>query len=428
MSNLKIAFNLFKLMESQWWTQEELNNLQNKKLRSIIKYAYHNIPIYHKKFKSAKILPDNIKTKSDLIKIPFLTKDEIQSSFPNEIVSPGIDINKCWTPRTSGSTGKPLTIVYNSNAESFEKASAIRPNLSVGQHLLDKWVIIGDPSHSKEKKKWFQKFGFFAPNYISLFESTEKQISMMEKIKPNILDGYSSSIFLIAKKIDNNKIKTLNPKIIYGTSEILTNDMREYINSVFNLEMFDQFGCVEMGRTAWECSEHTGYHMDAEAVIMEFLKNGENVSSGESGEIVYTNLYNYSMPLIRYKIGDVGIPTDKKCPCGRGLPMMKLIEGRKDAFIQLPNGKILPPIVWTILLRPFRLKQFKVIQEKKDKIKIQMVPEGNNSMNEFLKIVNDRILTFLGQNIPIEIEEKEEIPREPSGKVRTVISKVKIDW
>jgi phenylacetate-CoA ligase len=427
MSNLDIAFNLFKLMKSQWWTLEELENLQKKKIGTIIRYAYENIPLYHKKFKSINIRPDDIKTVSDLKKIPLLSKDEIQNSYPNEIVSPGIDINKCWTPRTSGSIGKPMTIVYDKNAESFEKASALRPNLSTGQRLFDKWIVITSPNHI-DKKKWFQKFGFFSPNYLSLFESPEKQISIMETFNPDVLDGYSSSIFLIAKKFKENGNGNLNPRIIYGTSEILSKDMREFINFVFNLDMFDQFGCVEMGRTAWECSEHAGYHIDAEAVIMEFLKNGENVSPGERGEIVYTNLYNYSMPLIRYKIGDVGIPTDERCPCGRGLPLMKLIEGRKDAFVQLPNGKILSPIVWNILLRPYPLKQYKVIQEARDKIKIQIAPGRNNSINELSETIKNSIHAALGREIPIEIEVKDEIPREQSGKVRAVISKVNIDW
>ena len=427
MLNHDIAFNLFQLMNSQWWTREELQNLQNKKLRSIIRYAYENIPLYHKKLKSVNIQPDDIKTINDLQKIPFLTKNEIQNNFPEGIVSPGVDLHRCWTPRTSGSTGRPLTIVYDKNAEAFEKASAMRPNISTGQRSFDRWVVITSPSHSKEKK-WFQKVGLFVPNYVSLFASTEQQISMIETMKPTILDGYSSSIFLIAKKITSNGIKTINPKIIYGTSEQLTGDMREYINSVFNLQMFDQFGCVEMGRTAWECSEHFGYHIDAEAVIMEFLKNDESVSSGESGEIVYTNLYNYSMPLIRYKIGDVGIPTDEKCPCGRGLPVMKLIEGRKDAFMQLSDGRILSPIVWTILLRPFQLQQFKVIQESRNNITIQIVPDGKNPIHELTTSIIDNIHTYLGSETPIEIETVKEIPRERSGKVQSVISKVKVDW
>ena len=107
---------------------------------------------------------------------------------------------------------------------------------------------------------------------------------------------------------------------------------------------------------------------------------------------------------------------------------MKLIEGRKDAFIQLPNGRILSPIVWTILLRPFQLKQFKVIQESRDKIKIQIVPDGKNSMSDLSKSIINNIQTYLGSEIPIEIEIVNEIPRERSGKVQSVISKVNVDW
>lgn len=428
MSNIDKAINLYKLMKSQWKSYDDLKIIQEKKLHAIIKYSYENIPIYHKKFKKTNITPEDIKTTDDLIKIPVLTKEEIQKNFPQGIVSPHIDINKCWTPHTSGSTGVPLTIVYDEIAEDFEKATALRPNLSCGQRLFDKWVVISSPSHLKEKKKWFQKFGLFTPNFISLFESAEKHISLIEAMKPDVLDGYSSSIYLMAKKIKENGNNDLNPRIIYGTSEMLSKEMREYINSVFNLNMFDQFGCVEMGRTAWECPEFTGYHIDVEAVVMEFLKNEERVSPGERGEIVYTNLYNYSMPLIRYKIGDIGIPTDEKCPCGRGLPLMKLIEGRKDAFIQLSNGKIFSPIVWTIILRPHQLKQFKVIQESINKIKIQIVPGKNNSINELTETIKISVHTALGEEIPIEIEIVDEIPRDNSGKVRSVISKIQLDW
>jgi phenylacetate-CoA ligase len=398
-------------MRSQWWSYEELKALQDKKLRAIVKYAYENIPLYREKFKKADVLPEEIKTVEDLVKLPCITKSEIQANFPDKIVASQVDINKCWTSRTSGSTGIPLTVVYDEAAEDFEKATALRPNLSCGQRLLDKWIVITSQDHIV-KKKWFQRFGLFAPEYISLFDDAEKQISILEKLNPDVLDGYASSIYLIAKEIKESGNEKLRPKIIYG--------------SVFNVEIFDQFGGVEMGRTAWECPEHAGYHIDMEAVVMEFLSDGEVVASGERGEIVYTNLYNYTMPFIRYKIGDVGIPTDEKCPCGRGLPLMKIIEGRKDAFVQVPNGRIFSPIIWTILLRPYELEHFKVIQEKIDEIKIQIVP-GRGFSQETINNLKKDVNSVLGEEVTINIEALDEIPRE-AGKVRSVVSKVKIDW
>jgi phenylacetate-CoA ligase len=203
--------------------------------------------------------------------------------------------------------------------------------------------------------------------------------------------------------------------------------MRSYIDSVFTVEMYDQFGCVEMGRTAWECPEHSGYHIDMESIVMEFIKENEQVASGERGEIVYTNLYNYAMPLIRYRIGDIGTPTDEKCPCGRGLPLMKILEGRKDSFMQMSNGKIITPITWIILLMHYNIEQYKVIQETIDRIKIKIIPGGNFKQKDIEQIKRDSI-NILGDEVTIDIELVEEIPKEKSGKVKPIVSQLKIDW
>ena len=426
MSNINKAINLLKLMQTQWWSFENLKKLQEKKLRKMVKYAYENIPLYHEKFRDSKIKPEDIKKIEDLVKIPFLTKEEIRNNYPKKTVASSVDISKCWTSHTSGSTGIPLSIVYDAEAEDFEKATALRPNLNCGQKLFDKWAVITCPDHIGNKK-WFQRFGLFSQEQISLFEDTKKQVSLLGKINPQILDGYSSSLYLIAKEIQASDNIKVRPKIIYGTSEMLTMKMRNVINSVFNVEMYDQFGCVEMGRTAWECPEHVGYHMDLESVIMEFIKDEEQVESGERGEIVYTNLYNYAMPLIRYKIGDIGIPTDEKCPCGRGLPLMKVLDGRKDAFIQLSDGRIIAPTIWIVLLMHYNLEQFKITQETIDKINIKIVPKEIFTQENIIKLKCE-VNSLLGEDTKVEIELVEEIPKEKSGKSKPIVSKIKWDW
>jgi len=414
-------------MKQQWLKTSELEEIQRKMLRGIIKHAYDNVPLYHQKFKSVGIRPEDIKTVEDLQKIPLTTKQELRDGFPKGVVAKGVDINKCWVSHTSGSTGIPLTVVYGEKDEDYEKAIALRPNLSCGQKIRDKWAVITSADHIVTKK-WFQKFRVFAPEYISLFADINEQISILEKFNPDVLDGYASSIYLLAKEIKETGNNKIHPKIIYSTAELLDEKMRKSINSVFGVEMYDQFGCVELARTAWECSEHRGYHIDMDAVVMEFLNDGESVASGERGEIVYTGLYNYSMPIIRYAVGDIGIPSDEKCPCGRGLPLMKVVEGRKDAFVQVPSGRIFSPITWTILLRPFsEIDQFKVIQEKISLLKVQIV-KGKGFSEETINQVKINIKNTLGEEVNVEIELVDEIPKDKSGKVRAVVSKVGIEW
>ena len=414
-------------MKQQWFKTSELEEIQRKMLRGIIKHAYENVPFYHQKFRLVGIKPDDIKTVDDLKKIPVTTKQELRDNFPEGVITKGVDINKCWVSHTSGSTGMPLTIIYDEKDDDYEKAIALRPNISCGQKVRSGWASFTTPDHIVPKK-WFQHIGFFSPKFISIFDSVREHIQIIEKFNPDVLDGFSSSIYLLAKEIKKTGTDKINPRLIFGTAETLTDGMRKYINSAFGVEMHDQFGCAELGRTAWECSEHCGYHIDMDAVIMEFLSDGEAVASGERGEIVCTGLYQHAMPFIRYASGDVGIPSDEKCPCGRGLPLMKVLEGRKDAFIQVPNGKIFSPLIWTLLMRYYSdISQFKVIQEKIDLIRIQIV-EGKVFSQETIYRVKKDVKNVLGEDVCIETEIVDKIPREKSGKSRSVVSKVRVDW
>jgi len=425
MSHLRKAFYLQKLMKQQWQKPEELEAIQVKMLRGMLKHAYANVPLYHDKFRSVGIYPDDIKCVEDLQKLPLTTKKEVQENFPHRILSPGTDLSKCWISQTSGSTGIPFKMVYGTRDEDYQKAVALRPNLGCGQKIRDRWAVFTSPSHVVEKK-WFQKLRIFAPEFVSLFDKPDDQIQALKRINPDVIDGYASSIYLVAKRLQETGNDGINPRLIYSTSELLTQDMRSCIETAFGVDVLDQFGCVELGRTAWECHEHGGYHIDCDAVVMEFLQEGSAVVPGERGEIVYTGLYNYTMPLIRYAVGDVGVPSDEICPCGRGLPLMKLIEGRSDAFMKAPNGRIFSPIIWTVLMREIPgIGQFKVIQEKIDLLKVLVIKGPDFSEATIPQIQRD-IKAAMGEEMVVDVDIVEEIPRDKSGKVRCAVSKVAV--
>lgn len=418
---------LRQVRKNQWLKTSELEELQVKKLRAIVKHAYENTEFYHRKFKDAGVRPEDIRSVEDLKKVPFTTKAELRKHSTGSILAKGVDLSKCFVTETSGSTGIPTKVVYDEAADDFSKAVNLRSHIENGLRLRSKWAEFKDPHHF-QKQRWFQKLRIFSPLQLSVFDTTDKQISILREFKPDVLDGYTSSIRLLAKAIEEQGIKDIKPKIVFGTSELLDNETRKYINSVFDVEMVDMFGCVELNRTAWECSEQVGYHIDIDAVVMEFIRDGENVSAGERGEIVYTGLYNYTMPLIRYRIEDIGVPSDEKCPCGRGLPLMKLIEGRSDSFMQVPDGKIFSPIIWTAIMRRIPgVGQFKAIQERKDLIRILLVKDEEFTQRTIDQIEHD-IKEVMGEKINIEIEIVDEIPKDKTGKVRAAVSKVRIEW
>jgi phenylacetate-CoA ligase len=427
MGAIKTIRLLHQVRKNQWLKTSELEELQSKKLRAMVKHAYENTEFYHRKFKDAGIRPEDIKTMDDLEKVPFTTKEELREHSTGSILANGVDLSKCLVTETSGSTGIPTKVVYDVGANDYSKAVNLRSHIENGLRIRSKWVVFGDPHHF-QKQQWFQKLRIFSPIWISYIDTVDEQISRLCKLKPDVLEGYPSSIRLLVKAIEDSGIEDIKPKTIFGTAELLDRETRRYINSVFDVEMVDLFGCVELNRTAWECREHEGYHMDIDAVVMEFIKDGESVSAGERGEIVYTGLYNYAMPLIRYEVGDVGVPSDETCHCGRGLPLMKVVEGRTDSFMQVPDGRIFSPIIWTAVMRRIPgVWQFKAIQEKKDLIRIMVVKAGEFSQMTIDQIEH-AIKEVMGDDVNVETEIVDEIPKDKSGKVRAAESKVRIDW
>jgi len=181
----------------------------------------------------------------------------------------------------------------------------------------------------------------------------------------------------------------------------------------------------EFGNIAWECREHSGYHINADNKFVDFVRGEEPVSLGEHGEIVCTSLNNYAMPLIRYKLGDIGIPQEGGCSCGAVLPLMRLIEGRTDELLSTVDGRIVTPLIF--FPYPFSnyegIYQFKVIQEKIDKILIQLVVEdGDKTYDDVLENARKEIKNVFGDSMQVEFEFLDEIKPDPSGKLRKIIS------
>ena len=420
---LKLIKQFCDRRKSQWMTRPMLQRLQEKKLKNIIRYAYENTAYYHHLFKSLNLNPNNIQQIDDLCRIPIMTKSEIQDNF-EKITTNNLNRNRCLLYKTSGSTGVPLSILLDENARISAKIRYFRSYLGCGLKLRDKIDHFSAPQHFSGNRPLVTHLGFLRKENFSVFDCIDDHINRLMEHPPDVIEGYPSIIFLIAKRIQDSKIKGINPRLIFSTSELLTETMRKKINSAFDSELFDRYGSVEFGTFAWECPRHNGYHIDVEDVVVEFLRNGETVAPGEKGEIVVTSLANYAMPLIRYSIGDIGSPSSEQCSCGRGLPLMKMIDGRADDFLVLPSGKIVSPRNIGTLEYIDGITEFRIIQEKKDKIIVQIVKGKNFSRETIMQVEKEVLSGCLGENVRVMVRPVEEIPRK-NGKIRMVMSKVK---
>jgi len=403
--------------------------MQQKKLRAMIKHAYENVPFYHMKFNQAGIRPDDVKSIEDLAKVPVTTKAEIQASSLKDIAARSFDVSKCLKRTTSGSTGIPLTVFLDRQALEVEMALLGRTYFEDGLRLSDKMVRIADPEDFPNRQHLYERFGILPTKYISIFDNTKRQVSIIEKYRPDVLRGYVSCVEVLADFCRENG-KNINLRLVFTGAELLDKNARQLISSVFRADLFDLYVSVEFGLMGWECHEHSGYHVNVESVLFEFARNGEVVSHGEKGEIICTGLVNKALPLIRYKMGDIGVLSDDQCQCGIALPLIKIIEGRVGDFLVTTSGKIVPPTIF--FPYPFEdvmwIKQFRIIQESRYRIVFEIiVKEGYNIHEDKLAAARARIKQFFGEDMEVIFKIVEKIKADSSGKLRKVISKVPID-
>ncbi len=294
------------------WNKQKMKKYQDERFRRVVKYAYDSVPFYNRAFRKAGLDPSSIRGVEDLTKLPLTRKDEYKSQNPAELISKEYSISQLKRVRTSGSSGTPFEFYVNRTEDSWRKAIYMRANISCGQKPRDRWVVLTAPHHFHDTTGIQRKLGIFSQTCVSLWDPSDKKIEEIAAINPHILDGYSGSLVLLAKEMANRGLNVIKPRLMFGNAEAIDFASRRYIEKVFGAPYCDQYGSAEVDRASWQCPERNGYHMDVDSVITEFVdEKGEPVAAGEKGEVVFTSLFNFAMPLLRYAIGDVGSPSDE---------------------------------------------------------------------------------------------------------------------
>ncbi len=255
----------------------------------------------------------------------------------------------------------------------------------------------------------------------------EENIRLLKKIRPDALYIYPSVLLQLAREIRKENPAEINPRLIFSHGETLTPRCIQLANSTFDTRIHDLYGCAEFNRLAFQCDRQSGLHMITDGAVIEIIKDGENVDYGEPGEIVVTGLYNYAMPLIRYRIGDIGITTDESCDCGRSWPLIKRIEGRSSDFLVLPSGQALSPMNLLNAMDPKYVKgvmQYQIIQESKGSFLVKVVVNQEFNSEQVLSIQKRMQLRCYGEDVRVDVQAVNEIEKDKTGKARIIVSKI----
>ncbi len=422
--------HLKTLEETQWWPSERLRELQNEKLRALIKHAYINVPYYRRVFEEGSLTDKDIQTVEDLQKLPILTKNDIRQNFSN-LMSKDIKHRQSILNSTAGSTGEPLRFYLDMDCVSVAWASTFRAWEWAGYELGDKRATLGGSSLVPRTPPPFkQRLRDMAERNLKLsaFDMDEQAMGAyaqkLTSYRPKFLRGYASAMYTFACYLRTTGINNIRPKAVFATAEMLLPEHREIIERQFGCRVFDNYGCYDGGANACECDKHQGHHLAVEKAIAEFTCDSTPVPTGKGDEILLTDLHNYAMPFIRYAVGDMGIISQEECSCGRGLPLIETIQGRVSDFIITPEGtKIHGEFFSHIFWEMTSFMQFQIVQESQDSLVINVVPfptADPSKINEEARKIEDTLCLRTGR-MAIKVEQVEKIHITKAGKYKFII-------
>lgn len=406
--------HLAALEASQWLPPELLAQRQLHHLRRVVRAA-STTRLYGDRFREARVGAGDLHALEDLARFPTVERVDLMEGYPDDCVTRPLRADDVVF-HTSGSSGRFLEVACSAETNAFLDAVYARALFNAGYRPWDRIAYFwwSDPI----PPSLYERLGLMRKHLLRSDGDPEEQLAQLEALRPDVIYHFPSCMVAIAKRLRPGS--ALRPRVIVCHGELMTPESRAVIEEAFGCHVHDQYGAQEVNRIAWDCRAHRGLHVDAESVHVEILVGDRLAEPGEEGEVVLTSLRNTLMPLVRYRIGDLGRIEPRPCPCGRGLPLLTLSGGRMDDQLLLPSGRLIGPRRIVPLVERFEgFRQFRVVQTGAARVEVLLV-KAPNAPPDLEHGLGDALRGLFEEELDVDVRAVDEIRLTGRGKLRCV--------
>ena len=404
---------------------EQIQALQWRKLQALLKHCWEQVPYYRRTWAEQGIgAPQDIASVADYARLPTLDKPTIRANF-EDLIAPSHREGLLFKT-TGGSTGEPLKFGYT--RESYERRLAIMwrgygwAGARLGQRTLYLW---GTPIGAQKRKERLYHAAFNR-YMLNAFEMSDERMAeyadAIDRFRPETIVSYVAPIVRMSEWLVANGRRIHRPQRILGAAEALHDSQRELIQQAFGAPAYNTYGCREFMLIAAECEHRQGLHLNADHLRVEL---GASVGVGEGPrEVIVTDLHNYGMPLLRYANGDLATASTARCTCGRALPLLASVDGRKLDALRTPDGRFVPGeyIVYAFL-GATGIRRYQVVQKQLDRFDITVVRDHDFEEGVIGKLRHE-LQKVVGDNVALNFHYADDIPLTATGKQRVTVSEL----
>jgi phenylacetate-CoA ligase len=405
-------------------TPEELANYRLERLKKVISRAALHVPFYRDYFAREHLSAADFRSLSDLKLLPIITREDLRRD-PMRFVADDIPADRLLYETTSGSTGAPIKVFYTKDDlrrhylffQRLRDMSGVRRGM---RRITFNSRVIMDPAR-KRPPYWrydLSENSWHFSNYHLTPETIGLYCQKIIQVNPEEIVSYPSSLHQIGRYILDQGLPRLHPVSIIVSGENLLPEHQSVIEQAFQCHVTDQYGCTEKTIFVHKCHEGH-FHIHNDYSIVEVLNSAGQAITDGFGDVTTTSLFNETMPLIRYQIGDlVELDSRISCTCGLPFPTFKGIVGRKDDFILTPSGKrIYRLAIWEGM---DSVVASQLVQHAPNKLEVRIVRDSNYSQAD-----EDHILTRLKMLFDDELQVYPKytdlIPKEKNGKFKFIV-------
>ncbi len=416
------------LARTQWMSRDERDALQLEALHAMLQHAGRNVPYWRDLFRKIGFDPRQVRSTSDLVALPVLTREIVQERL-DDLIDPahrGKNISK----GTSGTSGVPLRFEHCNESEAWRQAVRLRgygwAGYRIGMPTLHYWgagaVMPGGLAGRKIRLDRALRREVYVDAVKQDDASMRATAELIARMRPHAIVAYTQALALFARWVEEHGRRDWPDMRVLCCAEGLMARDREALVRVFGPGVFETYGSRETMLIASECDAHTGMHLSEENVVVEVTRDGRPVARGVAGDVLVTDLHNFGMPFIRYVNGDVAAAAeDGVCPCGRTLRKLARVEGRRMDTLRDGSGNAVPGMLFASLLQldAGALRAFQVVQKRSGEVELKVV-RGREWNEQRFTAASRRLKTYF-KGLPFKVTFCEEIPASKSGKRRPIV-------